>query len=73
MMTKTFFNKNIFKVALQYIFNGVILLNTVFNFKLSYKLKIDPKTCTFKSLEEFRKPGRNFSKKFDKPAVSKNL
>ena len=35
--------KNTFKVALQYLFNVVILLNTVFYLKLCFKLKIDPK------------------------------
>ena len=37
------------KEALQYLFNGFILFNTVFNLKL---LKIDPKIGIFKSLEE---------------------
>ena len=49
--------KNTFKVAFQYLFNVVILLNIVFNLKLNLKLKTDPKTCTFKNLEEiFEKP-----------------
>ena len=43
--------KNIFKVALLFLFNLVILLNTVFNLKLNFKLKVDPKTFTFKNLE----------------------
>ena len=41
--------KNTFKVALQYLFNVLILFNTVFNFKL----KIDPKMRTFKNPEKF--------------------
>ena len=41
---------NTFKVALQYLYNVVILLKTVLNLKLSFKLKIDPKTCTLKNL-----------------------
>ena len=48
MMTKNFCDhqffllKNIFKISLQCLFNAVILI----------KLKIDPKTCTFKNHEE---------------------
>ena len=49
--SKFFFIKKSFKVALQYLFNFVLLLNTVFNLKLNFKLKIDPKTCTFKILK----------------------
>ena len=40
---KFFYQKTYFHVALQYLFNGFILFNTVFNLKL---LKIDPK-CVF--------------------------
>ena len=43
--------KNTFRVALQYHFIVVILLSIVFNLKLGFKLKIDPK-CAFKSLEK---------------------
>ena len=32
-----------------------MLLSTIFNFKLRFKLKTDPKTCTFKNLEESKK------------------
>ena len=46
--SKKIWSKNTFKVALLYLFDVVILLNTNFNFKL----KIDSKTCTFKNLEE---------------------
>ena len=49
---KKFLIKNTFKVVLWYLSNDFILLNTVFNFKLSFKLKIHPKTRTFKNLEE---------------------
>ena len=49
---KFFLLKNTFKVALQYLFNVIILLNIVFNRKLNFKQKIDPKMRTFK------KPGR---------------
>ena len=45
-----FLLKNTFKVALQYLFNILILLNIVFNHKLNFLLKIDPKKCTFKNL-----------------------
>ena len=44
--------KHTFKVASQYLVNVVILLSIVFNVKLSFKLKIDLKTYTFKNLEE---------------------
>ena len=40
------------KVPLQYLFNVFILFNIVFNHKLNFKLKIDPKMRTFKNLEE---------------------
>ena len=33
-------------------FHFFVQLNTVFNPKLNFKLKIDPKTATFKNLEE---------------------
>ena len=59
-----FLLKNTFKVALHYLFNVVILLSTVFNLKLSFKLKIDPKTCSsFKNLEEIQKAWKKFLKK----------
>ena len=47
---------------LQYHFNAFVLLKTVFNLKLKFKLKIDPKTSTFKNLEEIQKAWKNFSK-----------
>ena len=56
-----------FKLASQYLLNFIILLNTVFNLVLYFKLKIDPKMCTLKNLKIFRKPGRNFSKTFGNP------
>ena len=40
--------KNTFKVALQYLLNVFTLLNT----NSYFKLKIDPKTCTFKNTEK---------------------
>ena len=51
--------KNTFKVALQYVF---ILFKSVSYFKLNFKLKIDPKMCIFKNLEEIRKTWKNFGK-----------
>ena len=42
--------KNTFKVTLQNFFNVALLFNTVFYLKLHFKLKIDPKMCTFKNL-----------------------
>ena len=70
MSTLIFFLlKNTFKVALQYLSNVFILFKTVSYFKLNFKLKIDHKMCTFKSLEEiwktwkkFGKPGKNLEK-----------
>ena len=52
--------KNIYKVALQYLFNVFILFNTVFYLKLNFKLKIDPKMNTFKNLEEILKTWKIF-------------
>ena len=40
---------NTFIVDLQYLFNVVILLKSVFNLIFNYKLKIDLKTCIFKN------------------------
>ena len=44
--------KKHFKVAIQYLFNVFILISIVSNLKLRFKLKVYPKTCTFKHLEE---------------------
>ena len=52
---KFFLLKNTFEVALQYLFNVLVLLNTVFYLKLKFKLKVDSKTSTFKNLEEILK------------------
>ena len=48
---------NTLKVVLQYIFNVLLLFNTVSYIKLNLKLKIDPKVCIFKNLEKFLKNG----------------
>ena len=48
---KFFLLKNTLKLAIQYLFNVVILINTVFSLKLNFKLKIDPKIGTFENLE----------------------
>jgi len=61
--------KNTFKVALQYLSNVVILLKTVFNLKLHFKLKIDQKTCTFKNLEEIQKTWKKFLKNLWQPCI----
>ena len=42
-----FLFNNTFKVALQYLFNVFILINTVCYLKLKSKLKIDQKVCIF--------------------------
>ena len=47
--------KNIFKVALQYLFNIFLLFNTV-----SYiKLKVEPKMCIFKTWKNLEKISGN--------------
>ena len=50
--SKVFLLKSTFKVALQYFFNVVILFNTIIYLRINFKIKIDPKVCTFKNLEE---------------------
>ena len=52
------FIKEHVEVALQYLFNVVVLLNTAFHLKQ----KIDPKVCTFNNLGEFQKTWRKFLK-----------
>ena len=52
---KFFFFKKLFKVSLQYLFNGFVLFNIVFNLKLNLKQKIDQKMHTYKNLKEIRK------------------
>ena len=52
VIIKNFFLINTIKVALQYIFNDFILFNIVFNLKLNFRQKIDPKMHTFKNLEK---------------------
>ena len=47
---KFFLFKNIFEVPLQYLFDVVMLLNTVFNLQLNFKLKINQKMYSFKNL-----------------------
>ena len=49
---QNFFFLNTFKVALKFLYNVFILFNVVFNLKLNYKLKTDPKMRTFKNLGE---------------------
>ena len=49
------FIKNTFKVALQYAFNVVLLLNPVFNLKLNTKQKKDLKRELSKNLEVIQK------------------
>ena len=55
-----FFLKKILNVALQYLFNAFILFIIVFNLKLNFKLKIDPKMRTFKNLEDIWTPWKIF-------------
>ena len=51
--SEIFLLKNTYKVNLQYLFNVVVLFITVSYIKLNFKLKINPKMCTFKNLEFF--------------------
>ena len=64
---KKIYVKNTCKEALLYLFNVVILFNQVFYPKLSFKLKVDPKTYNFKNQEEILKTGENFPKTFSHP------
>ena len=63
VIIKIFFIKNIFKEALQYLFNAFILFNTVSYFKFNFKLEKDPKMRSFKNLEEICKTWKKFQKK----------
>ena len=74
MLNRYFFLlKNTFKEALRYLFNVVILYNTVFYISFGFKLKIDPKTSNFKKLKEIIKTWRKFAKTFCNPEQLKNL
>ena len=64
-----FLLKNIFNVALQYLFNDFILFNTVSYLKLNFKLKIDPIMCTLKNLEEIWKIWKKVWKISGNPVV----
>ena len=72
---------NIFKIALQNLFNIFILFNTASYFKFNFRLKIDPKMFTFKNLEKVWKKRvatlikrRNIKlyKQFTKPVQKEN-
>ena len=65
-----FLLKNIFKVALQCLFNVFILFNTASYLKLNFKLKIEPKMCTFKNLEENRKIWEKIEKTSGNPVYN---
>ena len=69
LTSSNFFIKYTFEIALQYLFNVFILYNTIFYLKLNFKLKIDPKMCTFKSLEEILKNCKKFWKNEWQPWV----
>ena len=56
-----------FKLNLQYLFNLFVLFNIVYYIKPNFKLKIDPKMCTFKYLEEIWKTWKNFEKASGNP------
>ena len=55
--------RNILKVTLQYLFYFFIQFNTVSYTIINYKLKIDPKMCTFKNLKEIWKTFTKFLKR----------
>ena len=61
--------KNPFKEVLRYIFSIVMLFNTVFYLKLSFKLEIDPKTCNFKKMEDILKTWGKFAKNVWQPCI----
>ena len=54
--------KKTFKESLRYLFNVLILINTVFYLKLEFKLKIDQCKITFKNLQEIKKSRKIFQK-----------
>ena len=64
---KYFFVQNTFKVILQCSFNLVTLLSNVFNLKHNFKLQIDQKTFTFKTLEEIQKTWKKLLKTTENP------
>ena len=55
VIIKIFSIKILIKCNFMYLFDVFILLKTVSYIKLNFKLKIDPKMCTFKNLGEVRK------------------
>ena len=58
------------KTPLQYFFNFIIIFNTVFKIKLSFKLRIDQKSVLSKTSKKFRRSGKNFSKTSGNPEVN---
>ena len=70
VIIKIFLSKNMFKVALYYLFNVFILYNTVSYLKLNFKPKIDPKMFTYKNLEEILKTWKFFWKTSGNPVYS---
>ena len=41
-----------FNEVLRYLFKFIKLLNTIFYLKFQFKLKVDPKICSFQNLEK---------------------
>ena len=70
--SKFFLLKNIFKVALHYLFNIFILFNTISYLRLNFKLKIDLKCELLKTWKKFVKPGKFFEKTSGNPDSIKN-
>ena len=54
VIIKIFLLKNTFIFALKYLSNVFMIFNTVSYINLNFKLKIDPKICTFKNLEKIK-------------------
>ena len=62
LSSKSFLLKNKYKVILHDLFIVFMTFSKVSYIKLDYKLKIDPKMCTFKYGEVILKPGKKFEK-----------
>ena len=66
-----FLLKDTFKVVLQYRFNVVNYLTQFLTLNCFFKLKIDPKTCTFENLEVIQKTWKKFLKNEWPPCIYK--
>ena len=64
--------KYLFKKALWYLLNLVILFNAVLNLKLKFQFKKTLKHVILKTSKKFWKPGENLPKKFSNPGLHKD-